>query len=107
MIVTLCTYIGLSRKVTSWWHEHGFENRWHLTVWSSTLLPSSTLTCQNCGYEHLDVHRTNGSLITYCQRCGNSSKEKRTPERRQWTEVERKLHRKRIAFLREVRKRRR
>lgn len=80
----------------------------HKALGSSTLPLSADrlllLECRDCGYESLDVHRTNGSLITYCQRCGASHKEKREPERRQWTESERELHRKRMAFLKKLRK---
>jgi len=50
------------------------------------------LQCQLCGYEHLDVHRTGDALITYCQQCGNETKEKREDRRRRWTNDERRAH---------------
>ena len=55
-----------------------------------------TLTCENCGYGNLDVHRTGTSMITYCQQCGQDTEVKRDNdiERGRWTEEERALHRK-------------
>ena len=90
------------------WRDAGFEYRAGCKASGSTPPPSADtlplLKCQDCGYEYLDVHRTKGALITYCQRCGNNHEEKREPERRKWTEEERVLHRRRLSFLKKLRK---
>ena len=39
----------------------------------------SGLTCENCNYEGIDVHRTNSLEITYCQNCGHTKEEKKDP----------------------------
>jgi hypothetical protein len=49
------------------------------------------LTCEACGYNDLDVHRTRDSLVTYCQNCGNETNEKRTDNRERWTQEQRDL----------------
>lgn len=96
MIDTRCTYIGPFRKVTLRWRNPRLESEGHLTVYGSTPLPSSTTNiavCEQCGYDRLDLHRTSSALITYCQRCGSSTHETRSPPRRRWTEAERNAHR--------------
>ena len=32
------------------------------------------MICTNCGYQHLDVHRTRKEVITYCQNCSAENK---------------------------------
>ena len=49
------------------------------------------MTCEQCGYTHLDVHRTRDNLVTYCQNCGNETCEKRSDNRERWTQEQRDL----------------
>ena len=69
-------------------HHHGLRHQWG----KSGLADRTTLKCENCGYQHLDVHRTGTALITYCQQCGEDTESKRDDICERWT-AEQKLTR--------------
>lgn len=45
------------------------------------------MICTQCGYEHVDVHRTGEAMITYCQQCGHTTEVKRDPPRERWPQL--------------------
>lgn len=47
------------------------------------------LTCNNCGYENIDLQRAGTKMVTYCQQCGVTTEEQSDLPKEPWAHLRR------------------